>query len=249
MTQFYGSLAPWWPVLSPVEEYAEEAGELRELIQRLRPQARTLLELGSGGGHVARYLAQRFTCCLTDLSADMLALSRRLNPACEHVQGDMRNLDLGRTFDVVLAHDAIDYMTSEHDLRRVCDTAWRHLEPGGLVVLVPDSVTETFEPGADVSGGDAPDGRSARMLEWTEAPLPGATQVAVHYSFLLREPDGRVRAVYERHDCGVFPIETWTRVLTDRGFAVDVVVEETQDERTPRRLFLGHKPAGAPTST
>ena len=28
----------------------------------------------------------------------------------EHVQGDMRTLDLGRTFDVVLAHDAIDYM-------------------------------------------------------------------------------------------------------------------------------------------
>jgi trans-aconitate methyltransferase len=158
MTQFYGTLAEWWPVLSPVEEYAEEAAELRQLILEHRPHARTLLELGSGGGHVAHYLKQRFDCCLTDVSAEMLAVSRRLNPECVHVQGDMRTLDLGRTFDVVLAHDAVDYMTSEADLERVCNTAWRHLRPGGLVMFVPDAVAETFEPGGDArrhTGGGA----------------------------------------------------------------------------------------------
>lgn len=246
MTQFYGALAEWWPVLSPVEEYAEEADELREVILAHRPEARTLLELGSGGGHVAHYLKQHFECCLTDLSASMLAMSRRLNPECAHVEGDMRTLELGRTFDVVLAHDAIDYMTSEVDLARVCDTAWRHLRPGGLVLLVPDAVTETFEPGSDVSGGDGPDGRAARLLEWAEASQPGATLVVVHYSFLLLEPSGHVHAVYERHDCGLFPKATWTRVLTSQGFAVDVVVERTSDDRSPRYFFLGHKPPAAP---
>ena len=81
MTEFYSALAAWWPVISPVEEYADETDELRRLIQGYRPHARTLLELGSGGGHVAHYLARHYDCCLTDLSADMLALSRQLNPA------------------------------------------------------------------------------------------------------------------------------------------------------------------------
>lgn len=245
MTQFYGALAAWWPVISPVEEYAEEAAGIRDVIRQHRPHARTLLELGSGGGHVAHHLQPHFDCCLTDISAAMLAVSRRLNPGCDHVEGDMRTLDLGRTFDVVLAHDAVDYMTSEVDLEQVCDTAWRHLEPGGLVVLVPDAVTETFEPGTDAAGGDAADGRSARLLEWTEDAAPGATHVAVHYSFLLRDCDGAVQALYERHDCGLFPQATWTRLLEARGFAVDVVVERTDDDRTPRRLFLGHKPRDA----
>jgi SAM-dependent methyltransferase len=249
VTQFYGALAEWWPVLSPVEEYAEEAAELRRVILAHGPHARTLLELGSGGGHIAHYLRQDFACCLTDLSAAMLAMSRQLNPECEHVEGDMRTLELGRTFDVVLAHDAIDYMTSEADLARVCDTAWRHLRPGGTVVLVPDALTETFEPGTESSGGDASDGRAARLLEWTEHVTPGATQMAVHYSFLLRESDGRVRSVYERHDCGIFPGATWRRVLAARGFAVDVVVERTTDERTPRSFFIGHKPAARPGTT
>jgi hypothetical protein len=247
VTQFYGALAEWWPVLSPVEEYADEAAEIRRVILERRPRAHTLLELGSGGGHLAHHLTARFACCLTDLSPDMLAVSRRLNPSCVHVEGDMRTLDLGRTFDVVLAHDAIDYMTSEADLAQVCDTAWRHLEPGGLVLLVPDALTETFEPGTECGGGDDASGRAARLLEWTEAAAPGATEVTVHYAFLLREPDGRVHTVYERHQCGLFSEAAWTRVLAARGFTVEVVLEQTADERTPRRFFIGHKPStGAP---
>ncbi len=34
--------------------------------------------------------------------------SRELNPDCEHVLGDMRTLRLGRTFDAVFVHDAVD---------------------------------------------------------------------------------------------------------------------------------------------
>jgi SAM-dependent methyltransferase len=241
--QFYTTLADWWPLLSPVDDYAEEADELQHLIATHHPSARTLLELGSGGGHIASYLRSHYVCCLTDLSAEMLAVSRRLNPTCEHVQGDMRTLDLGRTFDVVLAHDAIDYMTSERDLALACDTAWRHLAPGGLVVLLPDTVAERYEPGTDVSGGDGADGRSARLFEWSEAVAPGTTQAAVHYAFLLREADGQMHTVYERHETGVFPEATWVRILTERGFAVRVVSETSAEDRQARRFFLGSRPA------
>jgi len=43
----------------------------------------------------------------------MLELSRTINPEAEHILGDMRTLRLGRTFDAVLIHDAICYMTTE----------------------------------------------------------------------------------------------------------------------------------------
>jgi hypothetical protein len=38
----------------------------------------------------------------------MLEVSRRLNPDCEHPPGDIRSVRLGRTFDVVFVHDAIE---------------------------------------------------------------------------------------------------------------------------------------------
>ena len=104
----YGDLAGWWPLLSAPAAYAEEAGIYRRLLDGAgdRPPE-TVLELGSGGGNNASHLKRRFRCTLTDLSEEMLELSRTINPECEHLQGDMRTLRLGRTFDVVFVHDAV----------------------------------------------------------------------------------------------------------------------------------------------
>jgi SAM-dependent methyltransferase len=239
---FYGELAEYWSLISPVEEYATEADELLRLFRERRPFARTVLELGSGGGHVAHYLARHFDCHLTDLSEAMLANSRRLNPKCAHTVGDMRTLELGRTFDVVLAHDAIDYMTTHDDLRAVFDTAWRHLAPGGLACFFPDDVADTFEPGTAVFGVDAADGRGARLFEWVEPARAEDSTVNVHCSFLIRDRDGTVRSHYERHVSGLFARATWERLLAQRGFVVEVVTEQTDEDRTPRLMFFSHKP-------
>jgi SAM-dependent methyltransferase len=80
MKLFYGQLAALWPLISPVEDYAAEAAEILGVLRQRAPHARTLLELGSGGGNVAYHLKQAFDCHLTDISEAMLEVSRRLNP-------------------------------------------------------------------------------------------------------------------------------------------------------------------------
>lgn len=238
MTIFYSQLAPWWPLLSPVEDYEEEAHELSAVIEAHAPQARTLLELGSGGGHNAHYLQKRFSMTLSDASAQMLEVSQRLNPACEHVLGDMRTLDLGRTFDVVLAHDAIDYMTTEADLEAAFATARRHLEPGGLAVFIPDHIKERYEPDHECGGTDGADGRGLRYLEWSTQVDDDQTCGTTHYSFLVREADGSVQSLYEAHPFGLFPQATWVRLLEGQGFTVETQDERTDDDRTPRVIFI-----------
>ncbi len=100
------------------------------------PPPRTVLELGSGGGNSAYHLKSRFEMTLVDLSPNMLAVSRALNPECEHVQGDIRTVRLGRTFDAVFVHDAICHMTTESDLRAALKTAFVHCRPGGAALFV-----------------------------------------------------------------------------------------------------------------
>ena len=133
--RFYGELAPWWPLISPPEEYAEEAAFAAGLLAA-DGATTTVLELGSGGGHVASHLADRFRLTLVDLSEPMLQVSRALNPTADHHQGDMRTVRLDTQFDAVLIHDAIDYMTTEVDLRAAIQTAYAHVRPGGLAVMV-----------------------------------------------------------------------------------------------------------------
>src|SRR4051812_43006377 len=106
----YADLTRWYHLIDPADDHAPEADGYRALFEREAPGAQTLLELGSGAGNNATHLKGRYRCTLSDLSEDMLRLSGAQNPTCEHVQGDMRTLRLGRTFDVVLVHDAIMYM-------------------------------------------------------------------------------------------------------------------------------------------
>src|SRR5580693_11346 len=110
--RFYRDLAVWWPLISPPEDYAQEAGYFARVLRTASIPVRDVLELGSGGGHNAVHLKASFTMTLVDLSADMLEVSRKLNPECGHHQGDMRTVRLGRRFDAVFVHDAVDYMTS-----------------------------------------------------------------------------------------------------------------------------------------
>lgn len=142
-TRFYGDLAEWWPLISPVEDYQEEAAYFAGLLRSGAHPAREVLELGSGGGHNAFHLKREFALTLVDLSEGMLEVSRRLNPECAHQIGDLRSVRLGRTFDAVFAHDAVDYMTTHDDLRKLTETAFIHCRPGGVAVFAPDATRES----------------------------------------------------------------------------------------------------------
>ena len=244
--RIYSDLAPWFHLLTAPSEYVDEAAEHIRLIRLLGTNPETLLELGSGGGNNASYLKAEFTCTLSDLSPEMLALSRTINPDLEHIQGDMRSLRLGRTFDAVFIHDAIEYMLSEADLSAAIRTAFAHVQPGGVAVFVPDTRLETLAPVTDHGGHDGDDGRSMRYLEWVTDPDPTDTTYDVDFAFLLREADGTIRVVHDHHTNGVFPEASWFRLLRDAGF-VDAKLERitTTDELVEDWAgFVARRPVG-----
>ena len=161
---------------------------------------------------------------LTDLAPGMLAVSHKLNPECEHIEGDMRMLRLGRLFDAVFIHDAIMYMTSVEDLRRAMETAFVHCRPGGVALFAPDHVRETFTPGTDHGGHD--DGtRGLRYLEWTYDPDPNDTTYVVDFAYLLREAAGTVRVEHDRHIDGLFGRNEWLQLLRAVGFHPRIVAD------------------------
>jgi SAM-dependent methyltransferase len=249
--RLYRELAEWWPLLSAPEEYAEEAEDYdRLLVEGSGGKARDVLELGSGGGNNASHLKAHFRLTLVDRSPQMLAVSRRLNPECEHIEGDMRSVRLGRTFDAVFVHDAIAYILTEEDLTAVFATAFEHLRPGGVALFVPDYVRETFEPAADHGGHDGPD-RALRYLEWTWDPDPNDTTHRMDLTYVFHEPDGSVpsgvavHVEFDEHVCGLFPRATWLALIGDAGFEVRAV-PLTHDERpVGAEGFLATRPLQA----
>jgi trans-aconitate methyltransferase len=221
LPKLYGELASWFHLLSSPPDYAEEAEFARKLmVETSSIEPRTLLELGSGGGNNASHLKAHFQITLVDLSRGMLDLSKTLNPECEHIQGDMKRVRLGRTFDAVFVHDAIMYMTTEDDLRRALQTASLHCKSDGVLLVMPDMLKETFVSLTTHGGhnSETDDGRAIRYIEWTFDPDPSDTTYTVDFAYLLRERGQPVHVVHDRHLFGIFPRETWLGLLRGAGF-------------------------------
>jgi SAM-dependent methyltransferase len=217
----YGDLAWIWPVLSPPEDYAREAATLRRVCRQLGVRTRAprprLLELGAGGGHLLFHLQNRFECTATDLSAAMLKNCERLVPSARRIQGDMRTLRLGEQFDVVLIHDAIDYMRRAKDVRAALATAAAHLRPGGVLLLAPTYTRDNFIDAEAAHDASPSDGLT--YLSYVHDPDPEDTEYELVLVYLLRDPRSRaVRSVEDRHRCGLFAVAEWLELLDGAGF-------------------------------
>jgi len=243
LPKLYNELADWWPILSAPEDYTEEAEFYRQVIlSHCDFTPATMLELGSGGGNNASHLKDHFELTLVDLSPGMLDVSRKLNPECEHLQGDMRDIRLERQFDVVFIHDAIGYLTSEVDLRQAIETAYHHCKPGSVALFAPDCVRETFKSSTDHGGHDG-DGRSLRYLEWTWDPDPNDTSYLMYMVYVLREKDYSIRTVEDQHELGLFNHDDWMRLISEAGFrAKSIPFEHSELEQGSTYAFLGLKP-------
>ncbi|MCC6971178.1 MAG: class I SAM-dependent methyltransferase [Phycisphaerales bacterium] len=241
--RLYRDLAEWYPLLTPAGDYAEVAACYRSLFEaHCAHPPRTLLDLGSGAGHNATHLKAGFACTLVDLEPAMLAQSRRINPECEHLQGDMRSIRLGRAFGCVLVHDAVVYMTSRTDLARAVGTAFAHTAPGGVAIFQPDFVSETFEPGTESGGSDA-GGRGLRYIEWRWIPKSATEMYVSDMAYLLKDVDDDARVIHERHFMGLFPRAVWLQLIAAAGFEPRVVSQEHGSySDTGHEVFLGLRP-------
>jgi SAM-dependent methyltransferase len=231
--KLYTELAEFWPQMSGPEEFKHEAALFKRVLTKsIRPAPRTLLELGGGSGFVGSHLKSRFQMTLVDLSPHMLAISHALNPEIEHVEGDIRTLRLGRTFDAIFVHDSIAHMLTQKDLKAAMKTAFVHCRPGGVALFVPDELRETFVP-ADDHGGKG----NVRFVQWTSDPNPKDNTILVDFGILIRDKNGDVRVVHERQNHGLFARALWLRLLREVGFKPSVV-----HDRVVRDMFLARRP-------
>ena len=236
----YDKLAYLWPVISPPEDYADEAVYWRNAIREsLGPGRHRLLELGVGGGHNLSHLTSEFDAAAVDISPNMLELSRGLNPTVEHHLGDMRTVRLpGQVFDAVLVHDAICYMQTEDDLRAAFATARAHLRRGGLLLVAPDLVRDTFRPGMRLSWSTEREGVEIHTEEVVNDADPSDTVVESHFTYTITERGAR-RVEQDIHVTGLFPISTWIALMKEAGFRTDRIPLPGDGDGCGEHLFRG----------
>ena len=144
--RLYRDLAEWYPLLTPVGDYAEEAAfycHLFETHGRRRP--RTLLDLGSGGGHNGALLKRAGAREVVGVERDPGAAAEARKRLDRVVECDLGALDpsvLGDgRFDAILASDVLEHLPDAED---VLARAVTRLRPGGAVVLSLPNVSNVY---------------------------------------------------------------------------------------------------------
>lgn len=134
------------------------------------PSAGTVLDVGCGSGEpIGRYLIEqgrRLTG--VDASPGAIDLCRTRFPDHDWIVADMRALDLGRTFDGLIAWHSSFHLTRD-DQRALFARLARHVTPGGVLMF---------------TSGDADD---ERIGQWRGEPLYHASLSTAEYRMRLEE--------------------------------------------------------------
>ena len=152
-----------------------------DLVERLGPAS--VLDAGCGTGRVAIELAARgIEVAGVDVDGSMLARARDKAPDLTWVEADLIEVDLGRTFDVVvMAGNVMIFLAPGTEAPVVANLA-RHVAPGGSLVA-----GFSLDPGRlDLATYDAHAGAAGLVLAdrwatWDQQPFAGGNYaVSVH---------------------------------------------------------------------
>jgi SAM-dependent methyltransferase len=170
-----------------LEGYEDDVLLYRELAEEQRGP---VLELGCGTGRVALALAaDGHEVTGVDLSPAMLDRARSNDGAgrVRWVEGDMRSLDLGARFALVLAPlGGLQHLETVDDVVAAFAVIARHLAPGGAAVVdVEAPHAEDFEPGPQplLEHWTRPwhGGQVTKLVAVNGAPALGLREVTWHF--------------------------------------------------------------------
>lgn len=206
----FGDYARHYELLYRDKDYAGEARFVKTLLDRHRPGAESILELGCGGGVHAALLAEMgLSVHGIERSAEMLeraearkaALPAEVAGRLTFSEGDIRTARPGKKFDAVIAlFHVVSYQTTDEDLRATFATAAAHLRPGGVFLFDCWYGPAVLNEPPEVRVKRAEDGEVAVTRICEPEALPSENGVIVNYTlFVESKASGAIEQVRESH--------------------------------------------------
>src|SRR5262245_13240529 len=122
------------PILAGLYDAMCPWGVDDELYARLAADAASVLDIGCGTGNFLRELRRRRhrgDLCGVDPARAMLDVARDGEPDIDWVLGDVRHLDVGRRFDLVMmTGHAFQVLLTDQDVLAALTCIGHHVEPG-----------------------------------------------------------------------------------------------------------------------
>jgi len=235
MPEVFNTYARYYDLLYKDKDYAIEASYIDALIKKHRPEAKSIFNLGCGTGkHDACFEKKGYSVCGVDLSDVMLAeAKKRAVPGrLEFLRGDVRTVELGRKFDVVISlFHVMSYQTQNDDILAAFRTAEKHLVPGGIFIFDFWYGTGVFNDPPVVRVKRLED-EAIRVVRIAEPVMKKDKNVVdVNYQVItLDKGSGQWSELYETHSMRYFFLPEIENYLLNTGFSMKDACEWMSDK-------------------
>ena len=218
--------AEYYDLLYQDKDYASEAHYVTGLIECLRPEAASILDLGCGtGNHDLIFAENGYKVTGVDRSEESIEKARtkygrKSSLNLSFSTGLIESLRMEERFDVVVSlFHVMSYLTTDGALQSAFDTARYHLKPGGVFIFDcwygPGVLTDPPSVRVKRVGNDVNE-----VIRIAEPDMrPNENIVTVNYQVLvLDKASGKIMEVTESH-----PMRYWfkpevKRMLETAGF-------------------------------
>jgi predicted TPR repeat methyltransferase len=215
----YDLLAPHYDAVTG--DASAEAALIGDIIERRHRRAVTLLDVACGTGAVTLPLSRAYQVSGLDISPGMLAVARAKLPGGTPLyQADMTSFRLSSRFDaIVCAYQGVNHLLSLSAWRRFFSCAYRHLNPGGLLVF--DIATVSYLT-AMAHGPKTVQQFGDNYLQIT-VTTTGHAVFEWQIEVFERQPDGPYALLTQAVELRSFPVEEITKALSRRFEGIDVI--------------------------
>ena len=213
--------------------YRRRTGDVRFYVDIANRFGGPVLELGVGSGRVASALARAghevvgvdFMASMLDAARERLAaLPRSAGGRVQLVRGDLRKLQLGQRFPLVIApFNTLTHFYDLRDLELALAACRRHLKPGGRLVFdvaMPELRALIQDPSRLYRSRPVTHPRTGKKHGYAEATHYDAVRQVRTTTMVFERPDGSVDFAVPLTQRQLFPREL-EALLHYNGFAID----------------------------
>jgi len=200
------------------KDYEKESADIIQTIKSVRPDCKSILDIGCGTSEHHKYLNKHFSVDGLDLNENFIKTSRQKNPGGQYSVGNMVRFGLNKQYDVIIClFSSIGYLQTLDEIVSALRCFHAHLKSNGLLIVEPWFNKSNWQSGKVHMV--SVDQENLKICRMNKAFTSGDFTI-INFHYLVGTEDNGVKHFVEEHKLRLTSEEEMVQAFKQADFEV-----------------------------